>query len=161
MRADVPGTLDEQLKSFLSGKLRLTACGLTTAALLSPLALAQQRSSQPPSPSVAVGHHIAQPAPPPTAPSMLDRYLKQLDYEQLQRAVEAMPQSSDRDYFAGVLANRCGRVAESIALLARVLPQIKSSNASRGATALRALAADFSQSGHRSDSADRASRRRV
>jgi len=62
----------------------------------------------------------------PLGASELDAYIKNYDFEQLAKAVDAMPQSPDRDYFGGVLANRAGHVAESIELLTKVLPRLES-----------------------------------
>jgi hypothetical protein len=81
--------------------------------------------------------------PQPSGSSNLDAYIKNYDYAQLAKAVDAMPQSSDRDYFGGVLANRSGRVAESIELLTRVLPRLESSQPKRAAVALQSLADDY------------------
>ena len=54
-----------------------------------------------------------------------------------------MPPSPDRDYFAGVLANRAGRVNESIALLTKALPQIEASSPARAAVGFESLADDY------------------
>ncbi|MGA2003656.1 MAG: pepsin/retropepsin-like aspartic protease family protein [Terriglobales bacterium] len=79
----------------------------------------------------------------PLGASELDAYIKNYDFEQLAKAVDAMPQSPDRDYFGGVLANRAGHVAESIELLTKVLPRLESSQPERAAVALQSLADDY------------------
>jgi Aspartyl protease len=82
----------------------------------------------------------------PASATDADRYIQDFDYPELARAVSAMPQAPERDYFAGVLANREGRVAQSIALLAKVVPQLESSNPKRAAIALHTLADDYMKS---------------
>ena len=57
-----------------------------------------------------------------------------------------MPRSLERDYFAGVLANREGQIAQSIAMLSKVVKQLESSNPSRAAIALHTLADDYMKS---------------
>jgi hypothetical protein len=57
-----------------------------------------------------------------------------------------MKPSAERDYFEGVLANREGHLAESIALLEKVTPQIRPSNPMRAAVALHSLADDYVKS---------------
>lgn len=57
-----------------------------------------------------------------------------------------MPESPARDYFAGVLANREGHIAESIALLTRVLPKLESSEPHRAGITLQTLADDYVKS---------------
>jgi Aspartyl protease len=76
----------------------------------------------------------------------LDALVKHFDYTELADAVAAMPNSAERDYFAGVLANRSGNLAESIALLTKVLPGLKASRADRASVALEALADDYTKS---------------
>jgi predicted aspartyl protease len=79
----------------------------------------------------------------PSTSTDLDAYIKNFDYAQLADTVDAMPRSLDRDFFAGVLANRAGHVAESIELLTKVLPHLESSDANRAAVALHSLADDY------------------
>jgi hypothetical protein len=64
-----------------------------------------------------------------------------------------IPPGAERDYFAGVLANRAGRVAESIRLLNNALPSIRASRPDRAAVALQTLADDYSKSFRYSDAA--------
>jgi predicted aspartyl protease len=82
----------------------------------------------------------------PASGTDADRYIQDFDYPELARAMSGMPQSPERDYFAGVLANREGRVAQSIALLAKVVPQLEPSNPKRAAIALHTLADDYMKS---------------
>ena len=58
-----------------------------------------------------------------------------------------------RDYFAGVLANRSGHIDDSILLLNRALPNIRESQAKRAAIALEALADDYNKSFRYGDAA--------
>ena len=106
----------------------------------------------------ASAHRLAQQAPPgtdaalPAGPSQpatesdLDARIKNFDYSQLADAVDAMPDSADRDYFGGVLANRSGHIDESIGLLNKVLPGLKSSRPDRASVALQTLADDYQKS---------------
>ena len=57
--------------------------------------------------------------------------------------LKTMPAGPERDYFTGVLANRSGRVEESIRLLEGVLPEMRKTNPARAAVALEALANDY------------------
>ena len=57
--------------------------------------------------------------------------------------LKTMPAGPERDYFTGVLANRSGRVEESIRLLESVLPEMRKTNPARAAVALEALANDY------------------
>ncbi|MGE5360745.1 MAG: retropepsin-like aspartic protease [Bacteroidales bacterium] len=75
----------------------------------------------------------------------LDALVKNFEFSELASAVAAMPASDERDYFAGILANRQGRVAESARLLERALaaPWSAQAPAERAAVALRTLADDY------------------
>ncbi len=73
----------------------------------------------------------------------LDDLAASFQFAALRRALKATEPGPERDYFAGVLANREGRVAESVRLLEGVLPAVKASNARRAADALRILADDY------------------
>jgi predicted aspartyl protease len=106
--------------------------------------LAQQGPTQSPAPKTNVGPSVKLPQTP--ASSGPDAYVKNFDYAQLAAAVDAMPPSLDRDYFSGVLANRAGRVAESIELLRTVLPHLESAQHGRAAIALQSLADDYIKS---------------
>jgi hypothetical protein len=75
-----------------------------------------------------------------------DALVRNFDYGQLQKALDRMPESPERDYFAGVLANRSGRIGESIQLLTKALPQLESSEPHRAMVALQSLADDYVKS---------------
>jgi predicted aspartyl protease len=83
----------------------------------------------------------------------VDGLISAFQFKDLAREVAAMAPSVDRDYFAGVLANRQGRVADSVPLLEKVLPSLKISNPARAAMALRALADDYVKLHRYSDAA--------
>lgn len=83
---------------------------------------------------------------PPSTLTEVDADIKNFDYSQLASAVDAMPPSAERDYFAGVLANRSGHIAQSIELLTHALPHLESSEPYRASVALRALAHDYLKS---------------
>lgn len=72
-----------------------------------------------------------------------DVELKNFELGRLQGQLRSMPLGAVRDYFAGVLANRQGRTADSIRLLEKALPAIRATEPARAAIALRALAYDF------------------
>jgi len=101
----------------------------------------EYEAGQVPAPSTSVGPSVKLPQAS-TSPN-LDVYVKNYDYTQLAKAVDAMPPSLDRDYFGGVLANRAGHVPESIAPLTKVLPHVESSRPERAAVALHSLADDY------------------
>jgi predicted aspartyl protease/ketosteroid isomerase-like protein len=75
-----------------------------------------------------------------------DQELKQIRLDDLEARLRTMKPGSERDYFAGVLANRAGRLQESIRLLNRVLPSMRMSRPDRAAVALLALADDYTKS---------------
>jgi predicted aspartyl protease len=64
----------------------------------------------------------------------------------LEATLRTMRPGPERDYFAGVLANRSGRTNESIELLKNALPSIRLSHPTRAAVALEALADDYNKS---------------
>jgi predicted aspartyl protease len=80
---------------------------------------------------------------PAAAATDLDRFVATFELEPLARTLASMPPSADRDYFAGVLANRENRLADSVPLLERALPELKRLQPARAAIALRTLADDF------------------
>jgi hypothetical protein len=82
----------------------------------------------------------------PPQPTELDGYIKNFQFVELAQAVASMKPSAERDYFEGVLANREGHVAESVALLEKAIPQIRASNPMHTALALHALADDYVKS---------------
>ena len=94
--------------------------------------------------SGTISAQTSAPAANATVPtSGMDALVRNFDYGRLQRALDGMPESPERDYFAGVLANRSGRIDESIQLLTKALPQLESSEPSRAAVALQSLADDY------------------
>lgn len=82
----------------------------------------------------------------PPRPTELDSYVKNFQFVELAQAMASMSLSAERDYFEGVLANREGHVAESVALLEKAIPQIRASNPMRTALALHALADNYVKS---------------
>ena len=100
--------------------MRIRIAVLTTALLTfggvggtARLALARGRASEP---AQAPTQSASGSAPNKTAANTadLDADIRNYDYEQLANALDGMPQSAERDYFAGVLANRTGDVDKSI-----------------------------------------------
>ena len=90
---------------------------------------------------------IAQPSAQKTSPNgQLDSAVAELRYEDLADAVKSLPADPEQDYFAGVLANREGRVQESIRRLEAALPSIRKANPARAAVALHTLADDYVKS---------------
>ncbi len=75
-----------------------------------------------------------------------DQELKEFRLDELGARLPTMEPGPERDYFAGVLANRGGHIPESIQLLNRVLPSIRTSHPDRAAVALQALADDYIKS---------------
>ena len=65
-----------------------------------------------------------------------------------------MQPGPERDYFAGILANRTGRLEESIRLLNSAIPSIRKSQPARAALALEALADDYNKSFRYGDAAN-------
>ena len=55
--------------------------------------------------------------PAQTAASELDDYVRGFRFSELASRVPELPASLQRDYFAGVLANREGRSGDSVVLL--------------------------------------------
>jgi hypothetical protein len=83
-----------------------------------------------------------------------DVEVKEFRLDDLRATLQSMPPGAERDYFAGVLANRSGQIQKSIGLLEDALPHIRS-NPVRAATAREALADDYNKSFRYAD-ADRA-----
>ena len=75
--------------------------------------------------------------------SALDSNIERFEFAELKAAIESLPPSLQRDYFAGVLANRAGKPDESVSLLERSLPWVKQTDPKRAAWALEALADDY------------------
>ena len=63
----------------------------------------------------------------------------------LETKLQTMQPGPERDFFAGVLANRSGRIDDSILLLNRALPGIRESQPKRAAVALETLADDYTK----------------
>jgi hypothetical protein len=129
--------------------MRIWIAVLTTALLTfggvggtARLALARGRASEP---AQAPTQSASGSAPNKTAANTadLDADIRNYDYEQLANALDGMPQSAERDYFAGVLANRTGDVDKSIQLLNKVLPRLESTDPRRAAVGLASLADDY------------------
>ncbi len=74
-----------------------------------------------------------------------DAELKDFDLVRLQEQLRTMPPGAERNYFAGVLANREGRPADSIRLLEKALPKIRATDSARAIIALQSLADDFTK----------------
>jgi len=75
----------------------------------------------------------------------LDANIERFEFAELRSAVETLPPSSQRDYFAGMFANRAGKSAESALLLEKSLPWARQSDPKRAAWALEALADDYAK----------------
>ncbi len=76
------------------------------------------------------------------AQSPADRELQNFQLDRLERTLQAMPSGAERDYFAGMIANRRNQISQSVALLTRALPALRKSNSAHAALALQALADD-------------------
>lgn len=84
----------------------------------------------------------------------LDSDVKEFRFEALETSLAALPPGPERDYFAGILANRTGHVEESIRLLRSSIPQLKISQPKRAAIALESLADDYTKSYRYADAAN-------
>jgi hypothetical protein len=82
-----------------------------------------------------------------------DAELADFQFGALAAQVKTMPPGPERDYFAGVLANRTNQTAESIRLLSAALPALRASQPARAAIALETLAYDDNKSFHYADAA--------
>lgn len=82
-----------------------------------------------------------------------DANVREFRLDELETTLRTMHPGSERDYFAGVLANRAGRTSDSIRLLNNALPSIRKSQATRAAVALEALADDYNKSFRYDDAA--------
>jgi len=83
-----------------------------------------------------------------------DAEVKQFRFDELEARLRTMQPGPERDYFAGVLANRSGRLAESIGLLKNALPVFRASRPDRAAVALEALADDYTKNFRYADAAE-------
>ena len=75
-----------------------------------------------------------------------DSQVRDFQFPALEARLKTMPPGPERDYFAGVVANREGRTDESVQLLERALPAIRASEPKRAAVGLEALADDYIKS---------------
>jgi predicted aspartyl protease len=82
-----------------------------------------------------------------------DQELREFRLDDLEARLPTMEPGPERDYFAGVLANRAGRTPESIRLLNSVLPSLRTARPDRAAVALQALADDYTKSFQYGDAA--------
>jgi len=88
-------------------------------------------------------------ATPQTAdPATIDADLANFSLDQLQGELEKTPSGTDRDYLAGVLANRLGKIDRSIELLHRALPNLKKNHDPHASEALNTLADDYTKVGN-------------
>ena len=77
------------------------------------------------------------------ADDALDTEVRDFALPQLEARLKTMPAGPELHYFMGVLANRSGRIEESIRLLESVLPELRKTNPARAAVTLEALADDY------------------
>lgn len=75
-----------------------------------------------------------------------DTEVKDFRLDELKIQIKAMHAGPERDFFAGVLANRTGHTKDSIRLLNNSLPGIRKTQPARTAIALEALADDYTKS---------------
>lgn len=85
--------------------------------------------------------------------SKLDLYVKEFRMGELEASLRTMKSGPEHDYFEGVLANRTGRVEESIQLLNSALFTIRTSRKDRAAVALENLADDYNKTFRYADAA--------
>lgn len=106
--------------------------------------------------SLIVCIELARGLAPPRAGEVVDgpdSELENFQFRELEARLKIMPSGTQRDYFAGVLANREGRTDDSIRLLESALPAIRASHPDRAAIALEALADDYNKSFRYDDAA--------
>jgi predicted aspartyl protease len=75
-----------------------------------------------------------------------DAAVREFRFDDLQASLRTMPAGPERDYFAGILANRLNHVTESIRLLNLAIPSLRASRPDRAAIALQALFDDYNKS---------------
>jgi hypothetical protein len=75
--------------------------------------------------------------------NVMDSEITNFDFAAVREELARMPPSPDRDYFAGILANRTGKISESIRLLEKAIPRIRASQPARTAIALQTLSDNF------------------
>jgi predicted aspartyl protease len=96
---------------------------------------------------------IAAPSKAAADSAEADADVKEFRLEELEAKLPSMQPGPEHDYFAGVLANRAGRLEESIRLLNSALPGIRTSRPDRAAIALQALADDYNKTFRYADAA--------
>jgi predicted aspartyl protease len=79
------------------------------------------------------------------APDAPDVEVKEFRLDELETRLQTMQLGPERDYFAGVLANRTGRIEDSIRLLTSALPVLREGQAARAVVALETLADDYTK----------------
>jgi hypothetical protein len=86
----------------------------------------------------------------------LDTLLHERSYLRVENALESGVQlaPSDRAFFAGIMANRRNRAAESIKLLQPLIPGLAASNPARAVVALSTLADDYEKTFNYAAAAD-------
>lgn len=81
----------------------------------------------------------------PDKDSQFDAELTDFRLTELEAQLKTMPPGAERDYFAGVLANRAAKTEDSIRLLENAMPGIRASRPAQAAIALEALAHDYAK----------------
>lgn len=81
-------------------------------------------------------------------PATADADLADFRLAQLQTELQKMPPGTDRDYLAGLLANRLGEISHSVQLLQRALPNLQKTHDPRASEALNTLADDYTKLGN-------------
>lgn len=89
----------------------------------------------------------------PPQPQDPDLAVEQFQLDALAARLPSMVSGANRDYFAGILANRTGHFEESIRLLNGALPAIRTSHPRRAAIALKTLADDYAETFRYADAA--------
>ena len=83
-----------------------------------------------------------------------DSAVTEFRFDDLRALMRVMPEGPEKDYFAGILANRVNHNAESIRLLIPALPTLRSSNPDRAAVALQSLVDDYNKCFRYADAAN-------
>jgi len=88
-----------------------------------------------------------------TAENGPDAEVREFRFVDLEADIRAMQDGPEKDYFAGILANRLNHLAESIRLLTAAMPSLRASRPDRAAIALQALLDDYNKSFDYADAA--------